>query len=78
VILFGSAGRGENDADSDIDLFVLAGDPAVAREVLRPFVPKYRLQTVVVTPTDESGLKEKDKVFYEEVRRGIVLWEKSE
>ena len=78
IILYGSASRGEDFSDSDIDLFVLSNDPAQAKEILNTANLKRKIQAIVMSPVELSTNKEKNKVFYAEVDRGIILWEKKE
>ena len=78
IILFGSAGRGEDAPTSDIDLFVMTMDPASVKEALAAQKPARRIQPVVLTPSEYSQFKETERTFYEEVNRGIMLWEKKE
>ncbi len=78
IILFGSAGRGEDVPTSDIDLFVMTMDPASVKEALAAQRSARRIQPVVLTPSEYSQFKETERTFYEEVNRGIMLWEKKE
>lgn len=78
VILFGSCARGENISGSDIDLFVLTN----SQEEVRGFIEKHNLnkkfQLVIRTPLKFVEMKNKEPVFFEEVSRGITLWEVKE
>lgn len=78
IVLYGSASRGEDDSSSDIDLFVLSQTPDTVKEVLALLRLKRKIQAVVKTPAEIPELQEKDKVFWGEVERGIVLWEEKE
>ncbi len=78
IILYGSASRGEDYSESDIDLFLLSKDPEVTKSILPTLKIKRKIQAVVKSPSELADLKEKDKVFYKEVERGIVLWEERE
>ncbi|MEJ2744572.1 MAG: nucleotidyltransferase domain-containing protein [bacterium] len=75
IVLYGSASRGEDDSNSDIDLFVLSHSPGAAKEAIASLRMKRKIQAVVKTPVELHELKEKDRVFWGEVERGIVLWE---
>lgn len=75
VILFGSASRGENYSGSDIDLFVLTHQ----KEEVESRIKKYKskaLQLITKSPVEFIALEKKDPIFYQEITRGIVLWEK--
>ena len=75
IILYGSASRGEDMPNSDIDLFVLSKDTASAQEILSSIRIRRKIQAVVKSASELADLREKEKVFYGEVDRGIVLWQ---
>lgn len=75
VILFGSAARGENMPDSDIDLFIMTNHPSE----VRLFVRKHpRVVPIIMQSTEYANLKNTDFALYDIISRGIALWEKSE
>ncbi len=78
IILYGSASRGEDLPNSDIDLFVLSKDAEATKEILSSVRIKRKIQAVVKSPSEVADLKEKEKVFYGEVDRGIVLWQEKQ
>lgn len=78
IILFGSASRGENFQDSDIDLFIVAHNPDEVKKIAAKEKLKYKLQLVIRSPLAYFQLEKKDPTFYQEVERGIILWEKEE
>jgi len=78
VTLYGSTSRGEDSLDSDIDLFIVSKEPDVTKERLSKIKSNRKLQTVIKTPSEIPELKTKEKVFFEEVSRGITLWEAKE
>ncbi|MBU4078490.1 nucleotidyltransferase domain-containing protein [Patescibacteria group bacterium] len=73
VIIFGSAARGENYIDSDIDLFVLAHDK---QEVVEIFSKIKSVQAIVKTPAELVSMEKKNPVLCQEIGRGIVILEK--
>jgi predicted nucleotidyltransferase len=75
IILYGSASRGEDTGDSDIDLFIIAREPRDVTEILASLKTKRKFQVVVKTPTDIAEFETKEHVYWKEVDRGIVLWE---
>ena len=75
IILFGSAFRGENTPDSDIDLFIMSKESQKIRAVIRKD-PK--IVCIIMSSTEYTNLKEADFALYDQINRGIVLWEKSE
>ncbi len=78
IVLYGSYSRGENDPSSDIDLFILSRDPQVTKDAISSIKSKQKIQAVVKTSSELSSFKESEKVFMQEVERGIVLWEEKE
>ena len=78
IVLFGSASRGEDAVDSDIDLFVLTAEPEEIQKKNPQQWCGRKIQAVIKTPSDWAEFKDKDPIFYDEVNRGIVLWEAQE
>lgn len=78
IILFGSAGRGEDSSSSDIDIFVLTRDPEIIRELITSFSCRRTIQPVIVVPAQWAAFREKNTVFWGEIDRGIVLWEEQD
>ena len=78
IILYGSASRGEDSPDSDIDFFVLSKEPEETRAILSSLKLKRKIQAVVKSPSEWTEFKDKEKVFYEEVNRGIIIFEEKE
>ncbi len=78
IILFGSASRGEDMSDSDIDLFVLARDNEAVNKILSSYKSNRKTQVIVKTQAELAEWKEKNPVFYKEIERGITLAEEKE
>ena len=77
VILFGSSSRGEDIEDSDIDLFIVSNSKKEEIEAqINKSRLKRKLQIIVRTELGEIELKDKDPTFYEQIQRGIILWQK--
>lgn len=77
IILFGSSARGEDVADSDIDLFVISNyDRKEIEKQIENLKFKRKIQLLVNTELNHTELKRKDSVFYEQIQQGIILWEK--
>ncbi len=72
IILFGSASRGEQTAESDIDLFILTHNPKVIKEKFK-FEKRLIINSVIKTPNQWSELEIKEPEFYNEVKQGIKL-----
>lgn len=75
IILYGSASRGEDDVNSDLDIFLLSQDPSVVRNVLSSLKLSRKIQWVVKTPSEFADFQKNEKVYWQEVNMGIVLWE---
>lgn len=75
IILYGSAAKGENTSDSDIDVFIMTRDIEEVREIIFKDKLRERMQYVVHTPNDFIKSRKNSPVFYREVEKGIVLWE---
>ncbi|MCE5301073.1 MAG: nucleotidyltransferase domain-containing protein [Spirochaetia bacterium] len=74
-MLYGSAGRGEDDESSDIDLFILTHDPDETQRLIAGAGINRKVQAVIKTPVEYSAFKEKEKVYSAEADRGITVWE---
>lgn len=80
IILFGSCARGEDNQESDIDLFIVADDDN--KEIIMEKIDNYEIdreiKPVIVSSLELIEMEESDKVFLNEVNRGIKLWEGAE
>lgn len=76
IILFGSCATGVNIEESDIDLFVLSNSAREVTEIINKSEISERIQLVTKKPVDFAELKKKDPIFFEEISRGLSIWEK--
>lgn len=81
VILFGSCAQGTNAEESDLDLFVVSSARNPVLDAVARFSPRKRygyaeIKPVIKSLADWARMEENDPVFYGEVRKGIVLFEK--
>ncbi|MDO8886207.1 nucleotidyltransferase domain-containing protein [Candidatus Oleimmundimicrobium sp.] len=76
VVLFGSAASGTNIEESDFDLFVLSNNPRKILDIVSDSQLAEKIQLIVKKPIDVPSLKKKDPIFYDEIERGLVLWER--
>jgi predicted nucleotidyltransferase len=75
IILFGSASRGEDVPESDIDLFIFTGNSQKVRTILSK---NPKVAPIIMNSMEFANLKNNDFALYEQINRGIILWEKSE
>jgi len=73
IILFGSASRGEQTRNSDIDLFILTHAPEEVKKDISKYQKKIAVKPVIKTPNQWGELEVKEPEFYKEVRKGIKL-----
>lgn len=76
IILFGSCSRGEDTHDSDIDLFIVADKEFVdiVRKEIGKFDIEREIKPVISDALELIQMEKNDKVFLQEVNKGIVLW----
>lgn len=79
IVLFGSWGRGENDPESDVDIFVLTNVPKEEIEniIKKDKFPK-KIQLIIRTPVTFSKMEKGDPIFFSEINRGITIFETKE
>ncbi len=75
VILYGSASRGEDTEDSDIDLFMVTNQDQELEKLVQKKHYDNKIQLITRTPLKYIEMEKTDPIFYQEVERGIVLWE---
>lgn len=75
IILFGSTSRGENLEDSDIDLFILTRTEQEVRKTIKNFKSQSKIKAILKNSSSFAKLEKEDPTFYQEIQRGIVLWE---
>jgi predicted nucleotidyltransferase len=75
IILFGSASRGEDTAESDVDFLIITNDIDSVQNMIQGYRFKREIEPKIFTPVGLATLREKEKVFYNEIDRGITLWE---
>jgi predicted nucleotidyltransferase len=78
IILFGSASRGEDIYSSDMDLFILSKDPEKTKELCSSFKSDRRIQPIILSPAEMPDFRDSEKTFFDEIEKGIVLWEEKE
>ncbi len=72
IILFGSAARGENVSESDIDLFVLTSDPLYVKKQASK---NRKIALIIMNSSEFIELKKKDFALYDQITRGITVFD---
>lgn len=78
IVLFGSAARGEDYKDSDLDLLIVAKDPEAAQKAVSNFKSGRKIQPVIKTSVQLSQMEAGSQEFLSEINSGIVLWEETD
>jgi len=73
IILFGSCATGEDTLGSDMDLMVVTGHPSNVRKTIQASETSRRINAVVLRPQELAVLKRRDRAFYDEAMKGIIL-----
>jgi len=75
IVLFGSCATGEDTYESDIDILVLTNQKDKVNKKILNTKFNRKIQALVVNTGDFIKIKEKDKGFYQEINKGITLWD---
>lgn len=76
IVLFGSCAQGEDTTESDMDIFIVSREKEQVRALVALEKSRRKVQLVIKAPQEFIVLDKKEQVFYREIQRGIVLWEK--
>ena len=76
VILFGSCAEGRDARESDIDLLILTNEKKAVSEIIGQHTSKRRLASIIVNANDFTKLRNDDRTLYDEIMRGVTLWER--
>ena len=76
IVLFGSCATGSNNTNSDIDLFINTSD----QNSVQKFITKFNrsipyVNPAIYDPLEILAAEKKDKSFFEQIKKGITLWE---
>ena len=75
VILYGSCATGEDTLESDIDIVVITENVRELKQGLKNRnIGERLLKPIILSPHEIIKLKDKDRAFYNEINKGIVLW----
>jgi predicted nucleotidyltransferase len=75
IVVFGSCAQGTDTLDSDIDILVIAADKGKINSMTQKVKLSRAVQWVIKTPQEYVILVNREKVFAEEINRGILLYE---
>ena len=75
IVLYGSAAKGENTTESDIDVFILTRTPDEVEKIIFKDKLREKIQYVAHTPNDFIKSKKRNPIFYKEIEKGLVLWQ---
>ena len=77
VVLFGSASQGTDTKESDVDLFVLSSEKEDVSREISGFNSKLerKVNPIVVDSNEFAKMKREDRPLYDNIDRGIVLWQ---
>ncbi|MCL5773007.1 MAG: nucleotidyltransferase domain-containing protein [Firmicutes bacterium] len=78
IILFGSAASGTNTEESDFDIFILTNHPEIVFKFFHNSSLREKTQPIIKTPLQYVNLEKKEPAFFEQINRGIILWEGSD
>ncbi|MBU4348722.1 nucleotidyltransferase domain-containing protein [bacterium] len=76
IILFGSCADGTNAEKSDIDLFIRSEYKKEVRKIISKYeTSAVKYQVVIQDSLEAVTLQKEDRIFHEQVKKGICLWE---
>jgi predicted nucleotidyltransferase len=77
VMLFGSCSQGTDTKESDVDLLIITNEKEQVRKIINVFSRKQQRQLapIIVDMNEFIKLKKEDKPLYENIERGVALWE---
>ena len=75
IILYGSSSRGEDTEDSDIDLFIVTNLIEEIEKIMQRTKHYKKIQPIIRKPLKYIEMEKTDPTFYQEIEKGIVLWE---
>lgn len=76
IVIYGSRANGTDNWESDIDLFIITEYKKEVRKIISKYETIARkVQAVLQDPLEVSSSKKEDSIFYQQVGKGITLWE---
>ncbi|MCB4791647.1 MAG: nucleotidyltransferase domain-containing protein [Elusimicrobia bacterium] len=74
IVLFGSALKGENTQESDLDILFITDDKEKVHSIILKDKNREKIQPVIATQNDFIKMKKENPVFYNEINNGKILW----
>lgn len=75
IVLFGSCAAGTDTMESDIDLLIITdGKKQVQLLLKNQYINSRQLRPIIVNSHELLTFKKKDRAFYNEIDKGIILW----
>jgi len=80
IVLFGSCASGSDNAESDMDIFIVADKENKSKiiEQISNFDAAREINPVIVDVYELMDMDKDDKAFLDEVGKGIILWDGGE
>lgn len=77
LVLFGSCADGTDVKESDIDLFILTQNRNSVLQAIRKHERKInrKVSPIILSPIEWTQLQKKDKPLYDNISKGLVLWQ---
>ena len=77
VVLFGSCSQGTDTKESDIDMLIITTEKEPVKKIINEFNRNEdrHIAPIIVDMNELIRLKKEDKPLFENIERGIVLWE---
>jgi predicted nucleotidyltransferase len=77
VVLFGSCAQGTDTKESDIDLLIVTAQKEEIKKTIATFnrASQRHIEPIIVNMNEYISLKKEDTPLYENIERGIILWE---
>jgi predicted nucleotidyltransferase len=77
IVLFGSCAQGTDVKESDVDIFILTSEKNIVRRRISEFNSRNerKIAPIIIDANEFAKLRKEDKPLYENIERGIALWE---
>ena len=73
IILFGSASRGEQTFNSDIDVFVLTNNKPEVQRIITKSRRRVKINVITKTPSEWAAMEVREPEFYQQIKSGITI-----